>query len=30
MLQIYNEKISDLIDVKKDNLEVRENNKLGI
>lgn len=30
MMQIYNEHISDLIDVKKDNLEVRESTKLGI
>jgi len=29
-MQIYNEKISDLIDIKKENLEVRESTKLGI
>jgi len=30
MMQIYNEKICDLIDIKKENLEVRESTKLGI
>jgi len=30
MMQIYNEHIGDLIDIKKDNLEVRESPKLGI
>jgi hypothetical protein len=30
MLQLYNGGVGDLIDVNKDNLEIRENNKLGI
>lgn len=30
MMQIYNEKISDLIDVQKSNLEVRESKTIGI